>query len=438
MKGNKGPELYKKAKKIIPGGTQLLSKRPEMFLPDLWPSYYSRCKGIDVWDLDNNKYLDFTICGVGACTLGYADPDVDNAVKKAIKQGNMCTLNVPEEVELANLLCEIHPWAEMVRYARCGGEAMAVAVRIIRAYTGKEKILFCGYHGWNDWYLAANLSESSALDGQLLPGLDLAGVPRGLQGTAIPFKYNDFDDFKSLIDKFDNKIAGVVMEPVRSSWPNHGFLESIRLITKQKDIPLVFDEVTSGLRMNSGGIHLKLGVNPDIAVFAKALGNGYPMAAVIGKANIMSFAQNTFISSTYWTDRIGPSAALATLKKHKKFKIGEHLVKIGSLVQQGWKDIGKKFGLKIEITGISPLSHWEITDPDSQLIHTAVVKEMLKKGFLTSKVFYPTYAHNISDVDKYLNALGEVFKKLSPYIKNSEIKKIYSGPVAHSGFKRLT
>ena len=438
MKGNKGPELYKKAKKIIPGGTQLLSKRPEMFLPDLWPSYYSRCKGIDVWDLDNNKYLDFTICGVGACTLGYADPDVDNAVKKAIKQGNMCTLNVPEEVELANLLCEIHPWAEMVRYARCGGEAMAVAVRIIRAYTGKDKILFCGYHGWNDWYLAANLSESSALDGQLLPGLDLAGVPRGLQGTAIPFKYNDFDDFKSLIDKFDNKIAGVVMEPVRSSWPNHGFLESIRLITKQKDIPLVFDEVTSGLRMNSGGIHLKLGVNPDIAVFAKALGNGYPMAAVIGKANIMSFAQNTFISSTYWTDRIGPSAALATLKKHKKFKIGEHLVKIGSLVQQGWKDIGKKFGLKIEITGISPLSHWEITDPDSQLIHTAVVKEMLKKGFLTSKVFYPTYAHNISDVDKYLNALGEVFKKLSPYIKNSEIKKIYSGPVAHSGFKRLT
>ena len=438
MKGNKGPELYKKAKKIIPGGTQLLSKRPEMFLPDLWPSYYSRCKGIDVWDLDNNKYLDFTICGVGACTLGYADPDVDNAVKKAIKQGNMCTLNVPEEVELANLLCEIHPWAEMVRYARCGGEAMAVAVRIIRAYTGKDKILFCGYHGWNDWYLAANLSESSALDGQLLPGLDLAGVPRGLQGTAIPFKYNDFDDFKSLIDKFDNKIAGVVMEPVRSSWPNHGFLESIRLITKQKDIPLVFDEVTSGLRMNSGGIHLKLGVNPDIAVFAKALGNGYPMASVIGKANIMSSAQNTFISSTYWTDRIGPSAALATLKKHKEFKVGEHLVKIGSLVQQGWKDIGKKFGLKIEITGISPLSHWEITDPDSQLIHTAVVKEMLKKGFLTSKVFYPTYAHNISDVDKYLNALGEVFKKLSPYIKNSEIKKIYSGPAAHSGFKRLT
>jgi len=438
MKGNKGSELYKKAKKIIPGGTQLLSKRPEMFLPDLWPSYYSRCKGIDVWDLDNNKYFDFTICGVGACTLGYADPDVDNAVKKAVKQGNMCTLNAPEEVELAELLCEIHPWAEMVRYARCGGEAMAVAVRIIRAYTGKEKILFCGYHGWSDWYLAANLSESSALDGQLLPGLDPAGVPRGLQGTAIPFKYNDIENFKSLIDKFDNKIAGVVMEPVRSSWPDHGFLESVRLITKQKDIPLIFDEVTSGLRMNSGGIHLKLGINPDIAVFAKALGNGYPMAAVIGKAKVMSSAQNTFISSTYWTDRIGPSAALATLKKHKKFRVSEHLVKIGNLVQQGWNEMGKKFDLKIEIRGIPPLSHWEITDSDSQLVHTAIVNEMLKKGFLTSKTFYSTYAHSISDVHKYLNALEEVFKKLSPYIKNSDIKKIYSGPVAHSGFKRLT
>jgi glutamate-1-semialdehyde 2,1-aminomutase len=437
MKGNKGLELYKKAKMIIPGGTQLLSKRPEMFLPDLWPSYYSRCKGIDVWDLDNNKYLDFTICGVGACTLGYADPDVDNAVKKAVKQGNMCTLNAPEEVELAELLCEIHPWAEMVRYARCGGEAMAVAVRIIRAYTGKEKILFCGYHGWSDWYLAANLSETSALDGQLLPGLDPAGVPRGLQGTAIPFKYNDIENFKSLIDKFDNKIAGVVMEPVRNSWPNYDFLESIRLITKQKDIPLVFDEVTSGLRINSGGIHLKLGVNPDIAVFAKALGNGYPMAAVIGKAKVMSSAQNTFISSTYWTDRIGPSAALATLKKHKKFKVGEHLVKIGNLVQQGWKEMSKKFDLKIEIKGIPPLSHWEIIDSDSQLVHAAIVNEMLKKGFLTSRIFYSTYAHNIADVYMYLDALEGVLKKISPYIKNSDIQKIYSGPVAHFGFKRL-
>ena len=438
MKQNKGVLLYRKAKKVIPGGTQLLSKRPEMFLPDGWPAYYKKCKGINVWDLDNTKYLDFSISGVGACALGYADIDVDAAVKKAIKCGNMCTLNVPEEIELAELLCDIHPWADMVRYARTGGEATAIAVRIARAYSGKEKILFCGYHGWNDWYISANLAQSSALDGQLLPGLEPAGVPRGLIGTAIPFKYNNLENFKSLINKFDGEIAGVVMEPVRSFWPDHDFLYGIRSITKKKNIPLVFDEVTSGLRMTSGGIHLKLGINPDIAVFAKALGNGYPMAAIIGKAKIMSSAQSTFISSTYWTDRIGPSAALATLKKHKKFRVSEHLVKIGTLVQKGWKELGKKYDLNINITGIPPLSHWDIAGCDSQLIHTVIVKEMLKKGFLTSKNFYSTYAHKISDVHRYLNALDDVLRKLNPYIKNSDMKKIYAGPVAHSGFKRLT
>lgn len=437
MAVNKGITHYRRAKRLIPGGTQLLSKRPEMFLPDRWPAYYSRCKGINVWDLDNRKYLDFTIAGVGACTLGYADADVDNAVKGAIKRGNMCTLNAPEEVELAELLCDIHPWADMARYARTGGEAMAVAVRIIRAYSGKEKILFCGYHGWNDWYISANLAASSALDGQLLPGLEPAGIPRGLAGTAVPFKYNDLGYFKSLVNKYGNKIAGVVMEPVRSTWPDKGFLEGIRKITQEKGIPLVFDEVTSGLRVNSGGIHLKLGVNPDIAVLAKALGNGYPMSAVIGKAKIMSSAQKTFISSTYWTDRIGPSAALATLKKHKKLDVGARLVKTGTLIQRGWADLGKKYGIKIHISGIPPLSHWEIDAADNQLVHTAIADQMLKKGFLTSKSFYATYAHSANDVDRYLGALDDTFKKLSPYIRSSNINKIYPYPAAHSGFKRL-
>ncbi len=437
MAVNKGVIYYRKAKKLIPGGTQLLSKRPEMFLPDRWPAYYSKCKGISVWDLDNRKYLDFTIAGVGACTLGYGDPDVDAAVKNAVKRGNMCTLNAPEEVELAELLCDIHPWAGMARYARTGGEAMAVAVRIIRAYSGKAIVLFCGYHGWSDWYISANLAGSSTLDGQLLPGLEPAGIPRGLAGTAVPFKYNELENFESLVDKFDNKIAGVIMEPVRSSWPVDGFLEGIRKITEKKNIPLVFDEVTSGLRMNSGGIHLKLGVKPDLAVFAKALGNGYPMAAVIGKAKIMSSAQKTFISSTYWTDRIGPSAALATLKKHKKLKAGGHLVEIGTMVQQGWKDLGNKYGLKIHISGIPPLSHWQIAAPDSQLAHTAIAGEMLKKGFLTSKSFYSTYAHKASDVHRYLDALDGTLRELSPYIKSSSVRKVYPFPAAHTGFKRL-
>ena len=435
---NSGVELWKRAKKIIPGGSQLLSKRSEMFIPNEWPSYYSRAKGSEVWDIDGNKYIDMSISGVGCCTLGFSDPDVDRAVIKAIKEGNMSTLNVPEEVELADLLCKLHPWAEMVRYARTGGEAMAIAVRIIRAATGKEKILFCGYHGWHDWYLSANLAKSSALNELLLPGLEPRGVPMGLKNTSIPFYYNNLSSFKNLVNQYNGDIAGVVMEPVRNYWPKRGFLEEIRKITKEKKIPLVFDEVTSCLRMTNGGIHLKLGVEPDIAVFAKALGNGYPMAAIIGKSEIMNAAQKTFISSTYWTDKIGPVAAIATLKKYKKYDVSSHLVSIGNLVQEGWKKFAQKYNLCIKVTGISPLSHWQIENKDSQLIHTIIVQRMLKKGFLTSNAFYSTYAHSRRNVDSYLNALDEVLEELNPFIKNRTIKDIQKCSISHQGFKRLT
>lgn len=434
---NKGAVLYREAKKLIPGGTQLLSKRPEMFLPERWPSYYKRCKGIEVWDLDDNRYLDFSICGVGACVLGYADPDVDNAVIKAVESGNMCTLNVPEEVELASMLCRIHPWAKAVKYARTGGEAMAIAVRIARAFSGKEKILFCGYHGWHDWYLAANLEESSALDGQLLPGLKPNGVPRSLYGTIKSFYYNKPESLEALVNKYENNIAAVVMEPVRSTWPEKGFIEKVRRITAEKGITLIFDEVTSGLRMTSGGIHLIMGVEPDIAVFAKSLGNGYPMAAIIGRSKVMNAAQESFISSTYWTDKIGPSAALATLKKHIKNDVSAHLIAIGNLVRKGWEELSHKHALDIEITGIPPLSRWKIKSDNSEFIHTAIVSKMLEKGFLTSNVFYSTYAHTIEDVKRYLLALDEVLGKITRGIKTKSLKKIYNGPVAHSGFRRL-
>ncbi|HLB27622.1 MAG TPA: aminotransferase class III-fold pyridoxal phosphate-dependent enzyme [Dehalococcoidales bacterium] len=434
---NSGGKLWNEAKKIIPGGNQLLSKRAEMFLPEKWPAYYSKTKGSEVWDLDGKKYLDMSISGVGCCTLGAADLDVDKAVISAIKAGNMSTLNVPEEIELAELLCEIHPWAEMVRYSRTGGEAMAIAVRIVRAATGKDKILFCGYHGWHDWYLAANLAESTALDGQLLPGLEPAGVPRGLRGTAIPFFYNDLDTFKKLTDQYRGEIAGVVMEPVRAHWPQEGFLETIRKTTRERAIPLVFDEVTSGLRMTSGGIHLKLGIEPDVAVLAKALGNGYPIAAIIGKKEVMEAAQKSFISSTYWTDKIGPVAALATLRKHRVLNVSAHLIEIGDLVQAGWQQLSKRHGIKINVSGIPPLGHWEIETENSPLLHTIIVERMLARGFLTSKAFYATYTHTREQVDAYLRALDEILGALDPHIRANTIADLPHGPVAHSGFKRL-
>jgi glutamate-1-semialdehyde 2,1-aminomutase len=206
---DKNQALYAKAKKLIPGGTQLLSKRPELHLPGLWPTYYEKAKGCRVWDLNGREYLDASYMGIGACILGYADADVDRAVLSAVKRGTMTTLNCPEEVELAELLCDLHPWAKMARFARTGGEAMSVAVRIARAYKQKSAVLFSGYHGWHDWYLSANIAGNKRLDGHLLPGLKPSGVARQLKSTAIPFYYNDTEGFLKLIRRHEGQLSYV-------------------------------------------------------------------------------------------------------------------------------------------------------------------------------------------------------------------------------------
>ncbi len=434
----KSQELYKEAKKIIPGGTQLLSKRPEMFLPDFWPAYYKKAKGCKVWDLDGNKYIDMSYMGIGSNVLGYADKDVDETVKKAIDKGSMTTLNSPDEVELAKLLCRIHPWADMVRYARTGGEAMAIAVRIARAKTGKDLILFCGYHGWHDWYLSTNLADDKALDGHLLPGLEPKGVPRSLKGTAIPFNYNNIDEFLRLIETHKKKIASVVMEPIRDHYPKKGFLEKIREITEKLKIVLIFDEVSSGWRLNLGGAHLKLRVNPDIAVFAKALSNGYPMAAIIGKREVMEAAQETFISSTYWTEGIGPAAAIETIKNLEKNKVSKHLIEMGKRVQEGWKSYAKKYNLDIDVGGICPLGHFGFKYENALALKTLFTQLMLEKGFLATTAFYPSFAHKEEHIEKYLIAVDEAFSFISKAIREGDPKKYLKGPVCHSGFKRLT
>lgn len=431
-------QLYMKAKTRIPGGTQLLSKRPEMFLPEQWPSYYSRAQGVEVWDVDGNKYIDMSYNGVGTCILGAADPDVDSAVKSVIDFGSMSTLNAPEEVELAELLCELHPWAEMVRYARCGGESMAIAIRIARARTRRDRVAFCGYHGWHDWYLAANLADDSALDGHLLPGLNPAGVPRGLMGTALPFRYNHIEELKSIISRYRDELAAIIMEPIRDHQPEPGFLEAVREIASDIGAILILDEITAGFRLNTGGAHLLYGIRPDIAVFAKAMSNGYPMAAIIGKADVMQAAQSSFISSTYWTERIGPTAALATMHKHRQCNVSSHLIRIGTMVQEGWRCAAEQTGMAIEIGGIAPLGHFAFPGEEKQAAKTLFIQMMLERGYLASTAFYATYAHNEQHVINYLEALREVFARVAGALEHNTVMKQLKGPVAHTGFRRLT
>ena len=278
---NKGQKLWKKAKTIIPGGNQLLSKRSELFLPDQWPSYYKTAKGCQIWDLDEKMYYDFAGMGVTACVLGYADSDVNDAVKNAIANGSMATLNSYEEVELAEKLISIHPWSEMARFSKTGGEACAIAIRIARAKTQKDHIAFCGYHGWHDWYLSANISDKSNLNNQLLPGLETKGVPGNLTGTTHPFFYNDLQSFYDVFDEFGDDIGAIIMEPTRGVLPEDNFLKKIEEYARSNNKILIFDEVTSGFHNNFGGIHLTLNVKPDIAIFAKAMGNGYPISAIL-------------------------------------------------------------------------------------------------------------------------------------------------------------
>ena len=434
----KGQELYKRAKEIIPGGTQLLSKRPEMWLPEQWPSYYSRAKGCEVWDLDGNHYYDMSIMGVGANVLGYAFDEVDQAAKKAIDRGSMCTLNAPEEVELAEALLDLHPWADMVRYAKAGGEAMAMAASIARAYTGKDIVLVCGYHGWHDWYLSANLTKGDPLADVHLKGLAPAGVPKGLAGTNLIFHYNQEEEFEALVKENRGKIAAVIMEPIRNDYPNPGYLEKIREITEAEGIVLIFDEITAGFRLCPGGSHLKLGVNPDIAVFAKAMTNGYPVSAIVGKRDVMEAAQETFISSTFWTERIALAAALESIRCYQKYKVDEVQSRVGGRVKEGWLRAAERQGIKIHVSGILPLIHFEFLYENPLIYKTFFTQQMLKKGYLAATGLYVSLAHTESIIEEYLAACENVFEEIGKIcLEGKEIMEYLDGPVCHAGFERL-
>ncbi len=430
--------MQDRAKARIPGMAQLLSKRPDMFSLGVWPGYFIKAKGAEVWDLDGNRYIDMSIGGIGANVLGYADPDVDAAVLDAINKGTSCSLNCPEEVELADLLCELHPWAEKARFARTGGEAMAVAVRIARAHTGRDKIAFCGYHGWHDWYLAANLGTENALGEHLLPGLSPAGVPKCLAGTAFPFTYNRLDELEAIVAAQGRDLSAIVMEPIRNISPEPGFLEGVRGLACKAGAVLIVDEISAAFRMNSGGAHIVLGLEPDMAVFSKALGNGYPIAAVIGKGSIMDAAESTFISSTNWTERIGPVAAMAMIGKHRRVQAGKHLMKAGSLVQNGWRQLAVKHEIGVEVGGIPPLSHFTFLDDKPLILKALFVQFMLEKGFLASTLFYSMYAHEERHVNDYLRAVDEAFAWLSELKRKDGLERQLRGLPATAGFKRLT
>ena len=432
-------KLQNYAHSLIPGLSGILGKRPEMYLPGgEWPTYYSKSKGINIWDLKGKKYLDFTMLGVGSCVFGYSDKDVNKVAIKVINGGPLTTLNPIEEVELAEILLDIHPWADQVKYARTGGEMMSMAVRIARAASRKSKILFCGYHGWHDWYLSSNLSKTDSLKDHLLPGLEPIGVPYEMTGSVIPFKFNNWNDLNKIIKKNIKDAAAVIIEPARDKIVDLKFIKEIRRLCSKYKTILIFDEITSAWRNDTCGIHKEIGINPDMAAFGKTISNGVPMAALIGKKEIMESAKKTFISSTNWSERLGPATAVEFIKKHKRIKAGKILINKGEKIRKIWKSAAEFAGLNLSISGIKPLSSFKILDGDWPVVITYFNQEMLKHGILASDRCYSNICQNDKNLKKYEIACHEVFNKISKYIKNDELIKKLDGPIKQMGFKRLT
>lgn len=414
----------------------LLSKNKNIYSPSLWPCYYSKVKGAQVWDIDGNSYMDFSTNGVGACSLGYACDAIDEKAIKAIQNGVMSTLNTPYEVDLAELLIGLHPWADMARFARTGGEANAIAVRIARAFTGKDRIAICGYHGWHDWYLAANLVPEDSLKEHLLEGLGAKGVPRELLGTVMTFRYNNFEDLQALNES--RNLAAIKMEVARNTEPLPGYLEAIRQICDEKNIILIFDECTSGFRETYGGLHLKYSVNPDMCMLGKALGNGYAISAVIGIKDLMQSACDTFISSTFWTEAVGPAAAIATLDEMKTQQSWQLLPVLGAEVKKIWETASKNSCIPIQVSGINALPTFTFQTESPLGYKTAFTELMLREGILASTAFYPTTSHNVDHLSRYSAAVHTVFSRLGDVNRaNEDISTLCEGKFCKPSFKRL-
>jgi glutamate-1-semialdehyde 2,1-aminomutase len=431
--------LYERAMQRIPGATQLISRRPHRVAYGVSPIYAERARGARFWDVDGFEYIDW-MSGIGSILLGYADSVVDEAVREQISRGTVFAVNHELEIELAEELCQSIPCAEMVRYAKCGGEACAIAVRIARGVTGRDKVLFCGYHGWHDWYLAANLAEEASLDAHLFPGIEAIGVPRALAGTALPFAYGDIAALGELLDQHRGEVAAVIMEPLRSEAPAEGYLAGVAQLAREHGAVFIFDEVSTGLRFSTGGAQKYLGVTPDMAVFAKSLSNGYPMAAIVGKRAVMEPSARMFISSTYWSDTIGLRAALTTIREARRRGVSNQLWQFGAELKRSLNAVAQEVGLDAQCQGIEVHPHLRFAVTDSKLasqVTTLYIQEMANRGCHGYASFYLNAAQGEAELAQTAQAAREAFVIIRDALDTNTVERKLECPIQQDAFRRL-
>jgi glutamate-1-semialdehyde aminotransferase len=421
-------KYWSKAKKLIPAGTQCLSKGPTQFVDGVAPKYLQRGKGCHVWDVDGNEYIDYGM-GLRPIILGYCYPAVDKAIQKQLKDGITFTLMHPLEVEVAELLTAIIPCAEMVRYGKNGSDATTAAIRAARAYTGRDKIAICGYHGWHDWYIITTERNK--------------GIPKIMKQLSFAFQYNNIESLKKLFDSYPDEFAAVIMEPVGVTPPKNGFLKDVKKITNENGAVLIFDEIITGFRFALAGAQEYFGVTPDLAAFGKSMANGMPISALVGKEEIMSVFNETFFSFTFGGECLSLAAALATINELRTKKVVHFIWKQGKKLQDGYNKLTEELELKeyTQCVGYPPstLAKFNGKTPEESLLMKSIVQqELLKRGILWAAYHAISYSHKDNEIGTTLEAFNDALKILKKAIRENNIEKSLEGKPVKPVFREIT
>ena len=432
-------ELYRRAEALLPGRTQLISRRSSQFAHGNSPIYASRAKGARFVDVDENEYIDW-VNAVGAIILGHADAAVDSAVKAQIDRGSIYTLNSALEIELAELLNTVIPSAEMARYTKGGGEANAVAARIARGVTSRDLILFSGYHGWHDWYQSANYLVNPASGEFPFAGIEPIGVPKELAGTALPFVWGDLPGLRDLLDAHQGDVAAIMMEPMRSQLPPSGYLEGVQALAREHGAVLIFDEVSCGFRPRIGGVQEYLGLTPDMTVLAKAMSNGYPMGAVVGSRAVMEPASRMFISSSYWSDNLGLAASLTTLRELERRNSAQRFEAIGKELSDRLNRALREVGLAGACGGMfwNPVIQLDLPDESLRApANTIFIQEMARRGIHCNMSFKATLAHTQEDIERTADCAAEAFAIIKGGLESGDLLTLLDSDLTQEPFRRL-
>ena len=421
----KSQEFLKRAEEIIPLGSQTFSKSKVQFPEGVSPYFITRGKGCHVWDLDGNEYTDF-VSGLLAVSLGYCDPDVDAAVRKQMEDGVTFSLPHPIETILAEKIVEKVPCAEMVRFGKNGSDATAGAIRLARAYTQRDHVAVCGYHGWQDWYIGSTTRDS--------------GVPEAIKSLTHKFIYNDLESLRKIFKGHSDQMAAVIMEPMNFETPQPGFLEGVQKLCQEQGAVFIFDETITGFRFAPGGAQEMLGITPDLVTLGKGISNGYPLSIVAGKREIMRYMEEIFFSFTFGGETLSLAAALAVLNKMEREPVFEHIDTLGKYLIEKVKGLIIKYQLEdvLVITGLpcwSLLIFKETTSFTGMQIKTYWMQEILKRGILSFGTHNLCYAHQKADVDQLLHVYDEVFSLIQKHVTEKTLEKAIEGKVLQSLFK---